>query len=64
VEDGGVGATWSTWLTPGPGHDGGPVVSGWVRRGIHRWSRQHSAADSVFKQNQIDFKRIQICPKF
>jgi hypothetical protein len=23
----------STWLTGGPGHYGGPVVSGWVRRG-------------------------------
>jgi hypothetical protein len=33
VEDGGVGATRSTWLTGGPKCDGGPVVSGWVRHG-------------------------------
>jgi hypothetical protein len=33
VEDGGVGATRSTWLTGGPGRDRGPIVSGWVRHG-------------------------------
>jgi hypothetical protein len=33
VEDGGVGATRSTWRTGGPGRDEGPVVSGWVRHG-------------------------------
>jgi hypothetical protein len=33
VEDGGVGATRSTWLIGGPGRDGGPVISGLVRRG-------------------------------
>jgi hypothetical protein len=33
VEDGGVGATRSTWRTGGPGHDGGLVVSSWVQRG-------------------------------
>jgi hypothetical protein len=30
---GNVGVTRSTWLTGGPRHDGGPVISGWVRRG-------------------------------
>jgi hypothetical protein len=49
--------------------DGGPVISGWVRRGeavgaaLTGGGRQHSVPDSVFKPNQIDFKRIQICPK-
>jgi hypothetical protein len=33
VEDGGVGAMRSTRLTSEPGRDGGPIVSGWVRRG-------------------------------
>jgi hypothetical protein len=28
-----------------------------------RWGRQHSVLDSVFKPNQTDFKRIQICSK-
>jgi hypothetical protein len=59
-------------LTGGPGRDGGAVISGWVRheaawwggwRGADRWGWQHSAPDSVFKLNQIYFKRIQICPK-
>jgi hypothetical protein len=63
----------STWLTGGPEHDGGPVISSWVRhgaaqwggrRGVDRWGRQHSEPDSVFKPNQIYFERIQICPKF
>jgi hypothetical protein len=52
---------------------GGLVVSDWVWRGAarwggrcgaDRWGRQHSAPDSVFKPNQIYFKRIQICSKF
>jgi hypothetical protein len=64
VEDGGVGGTRSTWLTGGPGCNGGPIISCWVGRGADRWGRQHSAPDSVFKPNQIDFKRFQICPKF
>jgi hypothetical protein len=29
-----------------------------------RWGQQHNAPDSVFKPNQVYFKRIQICPKF
>jgi hypothetical protein len=33
VENGGVGATWSTWLTGVPGRDGGPVISSWVQHG-------------------------------
>jgi hypothetical protein len=33
VEDGGVGATRSTRLTVGPGHDEGMIISGWVQRG-------------------------------
>jgi hypothetical protein len=33
VENGGVGATWSTWLTCVPGRDGGLVISGWVQHG-------------------------------
>jgi hypothetical protein len=72
VEDGGVGATRSTWLTGGPGCDGGPVVSGWVWRGEAVGAALTGGVGSTvrpirfsnrIKLNQIDFKRIQICPK-
>jgi hypothetical protein len=33
VENGGVGVMQSTWLTGGPGRDGGSVISSWVRCG-------------------------------
>jgi hypothetical protein len=36
MESGEVGATRTVWLTGGPRRDGGPVVSGWVRREVAR----------------------------
>jgi hypothetical protein len=33
VKGGGSGRCGTAWLTGGPGRDGGPIVSGWVRRG-------------------------------
>jgi hypothetical protein len=72
VEDDGVGVTRSTRLTGGPGRDGGPIISGWVWCGEAVDTALTSGVSSTvhpirfsnrIKQNQIDFKRIQICPK-
>jgi hypothetical protein len=50
-------------LTSGTGCPRGPAGSDGVQGGgAVKWGQPHSAPDSIFKPNQIYFKRIQICP--
>jgi hypothetical protein len=70
MEDGGVGATRSTWLTGGPGRDGGPVVSGWVWRGEAVGAALTSGVGSTVRpirfSNRINFisNGFKFAPKF
>jgi hypothetical protein len=69
----GSGRRGTAWLTGGPARDGArSSVAGCGarqrgeagRRDADKWGWQHSAPNSVFKPNQVYFKRIQIWLKF